>query len=125
MVLTLPIEKRWFELIRSGEKKEEYREIKRHWVVRMLSFKEDMEWQVLEEMLCDMQDPTRRHRDLDEMLHYYGVRFAPFSHVRLINGYRAGAPRILVPCGGITIGRGRPEWGAPPDRNVFIVRLGE
>ena len=32
--------------------------------------------------------------------------------------------RMLWECKGITIGRGRPEWGAP-DKDVFIIQLGK
>jgi hypothetical protein len=124
MILSLPIKKHWFEMIRSGEKKEEYRDIKAHWAVRMLHFDEEMEWQAFDEMLCDMKNPTRRHRDVAELLRYFGVRFRPFSQACLINGYKKNAPRHLACCQGITIGKGHPEWGAPPDKNVFIVRLG-
>ena len=31
----IPIKKEWFKMILSGEKKEEYREIKRHWISRL------------------------------------------------------------------------------------------
>ena len=37
-VLHLPIKKKWFDMILSGEKKEEYREIKPHWTKRLLDF---------------------------------------------------------------------------------------
>ncbi len=33
-MLVLPIQKKWFDMIRSGEKKEEYREIKEYWTKR-------------------------------------------------------------------------------------------
>lgn len=124
MVLTLPIKKSWFDMIQSGEKREEYREIKDYWAVRLLHFQEALEWQAFDEMVFDMREPSRRHRDVDELLRYFGVRFRPFSEVRLINGYQKNAPRCLCSCQGIGIGRGRTEWGAPPDKNVFIVQLG-
>ena len=41
-MLTLPIKKKWFEMIKSGEKKEEYREIKPYWTKRFL--KTDIEF---------------------------------------------------------------------------------
>lgn len=34
-MLTLPIKKKWFDMIKSGEKKEEYREIKPYYQVRL------------------------------------------------------------------------------------------
>ena len=33
-MLVLPIKKKWFDMIACGEKKEEYREIKRYWITR-------------------------------------------------------------------------------------------
>ena len=33
--------------------------------------------------------------------------------------------RVLKECKGITIGRGNPKWGAPTDRDVFIIQLGK
>lgn len=33
-MIILPIKKKWFDMIKSGEKKEEYREIKRYWITR-------------------------------------------------------------------------------------------
>ena len=34
-VLTLSVKKEWFDKIVSGEKKEEYREVKSYWVARL------------------------------------------------------------------------------------------
>lgn len=34
-MLTLPIKKKWFDMIKSGEKKEEYREIKPYYTARL------------------------------------------------------------------------------------------
>lgn len=33
-MLTLPIKKKWFDMIESGEKKEEYRAASKYWIVR-------------------------------------------------------------------------------------------
>lgn len=35
-MLILPIKKKWFDMILSGEKKEEYREIKPYWHYRLI-----------------------------------------------------------------------------------------
>lgn len=35
-MLVLPIKKKWFDMIASGEKKEEYREIKPYWTSRFV-----------------------------------------------------------------------------------------
>lgn len=39
--LHLTLKRKWFDLILSGEKKEEYREIKQHWVSRLEGKKYD------------------------------------------------------------------------------------
>jgi hypothetical protein len=39
-ILSLPINKKWFDMILSGEKKEEYRQIKPHWTSRIVDKKE-------------------------------------------------------------------------------------
>jgi len=36
-VLHLTLKKKWFDMIMSGEKKEEYREIKPYWIKRLVS----------------------------------------------------------------------------------------
>lgn len=38
-VLHLTLKKKWFDMILSGEKKEEYREIKPYWTARLKNFK--------------------------------------------------------------------------------------
>ena len=35
-VLAIPIKKKWFDMIASGEKREEYREIKSYWASRFI-----------------------------------------------------------------------------------------
>lgn len=87
-MLTLPIKRKWFEMIVSGEKKEEYREIKPYWTSRI-----------------------RRYG-------YAGINFV----VRIKNGYQIDAPYadLLVKK---TVGFGRPEWGAPADRKVYILQI--
>jgi len=39
MIHVIYVKKKWFDLIASGEKKEEYRELKPYWQKRLLKFK--------------------------------------------------------------------------------------
>lgn len=41
-MLTLPIKKKWFDMILSGEKKEEYREIKPYYISRFKDMEKDL-----------------------------------------------------------------------------------
>jgi hypothetical protein len=94
-VLELTIKKEWFDMIASGEKKEEYREIKKHWISR----------------LCCTSNM------LDGLKEFDAVLFR--------NGYSGGAPLLSVKCEGIDFGYGKKEWGAIEGQEYFVIKLGE
>lgn len=93
----MPLKKEWYKMIESGEKREEYRETSNYWKSRI------------------MQYSLR-----------YGVRdyvFKPLDKVCFSYGYTKKTMTFKIDT--ITIGRGKPEWGAPLDRNVFVIKIGE
>lgn len=79
-------------MVVSGIKTEEYREIKPHWVKRLLN-----------------ADGSPKH----------------FDAIKFRNGYKKSAPSGLLRYQGLESGRGRPEWGAPLDKDVFKLKLGD
>lgn len=106
--LNLTLKKEWFDKILSGEKTEEYREIKRHWVSILCT-------KHVGEMGGDLMD---RH-------HVIAYRIKPyFKKICFTNGYGNHRPSFDIECKGISIGKGNPEWGAP-DEDVFIISLGK
>ena len=40
-------------------------------------------------------------------------------------GYQRNAPSMTFEVRDICFGKGRPEWGAPTDKEVFIIKLGK
>lgn len=88
--LHLTLKKKWFDMIASGEKKEEYREDKDYWRRRLLI----------------------RGESVDDMRLFHEVEFR--------NGYRKDAPKMRFKCEDIRPGIGRPEWGATPDYCFII-----
>ena len=92
-ILDLPLKKEWYDLIESGVKKEEYREIKPYWCTRLLDG--------YKEMTC--------------------VEFKRFTHVRFRYGYTKKT--MLKRVTEILMGDGKPEWGAPENEKVFIIRF--
>lgn len=44
-----------------------------------------------------------------------------FTHVRFRYGYTKRT--MLYKIDEITIGRGNPNWGAPPEKDVFIIKF--
>ena len=97
-------------MIERGEKLEEYREAKPYWVNRLRD----------KGMTCvDKAEGCECNRICWRIGH---CGFASFDAVCFSYGYTKR--RMLWECKGITIGRGRPEWGAP-DYNTFIIKLGK
>lgn len=107
-VLHLPIKKRWFDMIKSRVKKEEYRQVKPYWINRLADELEGFAG-------GDFMDLNRE----------IAYKYKPFTHVLLKNGYARDSPVLLVEVLGLDLALGRPEWGAPTDEQVFILKLGE
>ena len=102
--LKLTLKNIWFDMIASGEKTEEYREIKAHWYPR---FTKEIEFTTESN-----PDPDIRY----EMREYDQVEFT--------NGYGKHRPRITLECKGIHIDTGWVEWGAEEGEKYFVIKLG-
>src|SRR5688572_20767338 len=101
-ILTLPIKKQWFDMIKKGIKLEEYREIKPFYEGRLFTT-----------ITVNAGTVTSsQHRNY----HHYDV-------IHFTNGYGNHRPQLIVECKGISEGLGKVEWGAPLD-NVVIIKLG-
>jgi len=94
----------WFDMILSGVKKEEYRELSNHY---QSLFK-------IQFLQTTMGKDYYSHCD----------RF-PYKVLHLTNGYNPKNQQLWAHIESITIGRGKPEWGAPTDRDVFIIKIGQ
>ena len=104
-MLVLPIKKKWFDMIRSGEKKEEYREIKPYWTKRLNN--------ELDRMLKSII-PSNVERDLRKYPQWLMVKFR--------NGYRKDSPQIKCKCL-LKYGQGKEEWGAEPNKEYYILEI--
>ena len=109
--LYLPIKKKWYELIESGVKTEEYREIKPYWISRLRD----------KSFLCPDKECYNFDCELSCFLNY--CKFERFEKVVFSYGY--GKRIMIFEIESITIGKGRTEWGAPDDKEVFIIKLGK
>lgn len=99
--LHLTLNKKWFDMISSGEKKEEYREIKPYWAKRLAHLSDDSDEN-------DLESYEPRKIDI----------------VSANNGYQKNCPNIKWKHEGVTIGEGKPEWGAEPGKKYFILKIG-
>jgi hypothetical protein len=99
-ILHLTLTKKWFDLIASGEKKEEYREIKPYWNRRFFDFVSYHSGEA-------------------------GSIYRKYDVVRFKNGYAKDAPTMDVEYDGMTITGGIVEWGAEPHETYYVLRLGK
>jgi len=125
--LHLNLKRKWFDMILSGQKTEEYRDITDYWVRRFLYSKDVNGWDfaTLDEMVGDMQRPNLRHTDIDELMNYFNVFFRQFDTIIFRNGYKKNAPEFTIERQGITVKTGRVEWGAEPGTFYFCLKLGD
>lgn len=104
-MLILPIKRKWFDLIKSGEKKEEYREIKPYWTKRL-----NNEFDKMLKLII----PSNVERDLRKYPQWLTVVFK--------NGYSRKSPIIKCKCK-IRIGQGKEEWGAELNKEYYVLEI--
>ena len=116
-VLHLTLKKKWFDMIASDEKKEEYREVKMFWAARFLHGFSKSELSL----------------NLGDLKSAYKTRFGEtvldavkknFDAVKFTNGYAKNAPTITLEFKDISIGKAKPEWSDNWQGDVFIIKLG-
>lgn len=115
--LHLTLKKKWFDMIASGEKKEEYREIKPYWVNRLTWHEHH------EEVSCANSLKDALIAD-SESSYPGGVFTTMYDTVTFRNGYSKNAPKITLELLFITYGNAKPEWSGEMSGKVFIIRLG-
>lgn len=100
-MLILPIKKKWFDMILSGEKKEEYREIKPYWTKRFENH--------LNEVVLNMN-------------YRFPIIESAKGTVIFKNGYHKDAPKIKCEVI-IKINIGKIEWGAEPNKKYYVLKI--
>ena len=105
-ILYLPLKKEWYDMIESGAKTEEYREIKPYWTQRLLKY-----------------GNTWGNYSLVKETYKKGfLLFEKYDAVSFSYGYTKR--RMTFKVEDISIGKGKKEWGAP-DEEVFIIKIGK
>lgn len=103
----LVLKEPWFSMIKSGEKKEEYRELTDYWLTRFGSATKHID--------CK--------KGTSEILYFY-----PYSLFKQIH-FVLGMPKkgtqpekhLFFKNPKIRIDYGRPEWGAEPGKKYFVI----
>jgi len=121
--LHLTLKKKWFDMIASGEKKEEYRELKPYWVERLLNLTGPVE--SLRERQVDKHNIAYdlRVHPVEKVLTSYWAEPKQFEKIVFKNGYNKTSPVMEVEFKGLEIREGKSEWGF--GGRCFVIKLGE
>jgi hypothetical protein len=101
--LHLVLKGKWYDMIASGEKTEEYREMKPYWIKR-----------ILEGSSAKLPGLATVPRQLSLQTKYERVCFH--------RGYTSQTMTFKIK--GVSVGMGNVAWGAPVDKVVIIIKLG-
>ncbi len=109
-ILFLTLKGHWYDMIASGEKLEEYREIKPFWIKR----------------LCN-DHPGSIGGEFMDKHKVIAYTFKTFDVVHFARGghFHPSIPKMTLECKGIEIGTGKPDWGAEPGKEYFVIKLGQ
>lgn len=110
--LTLSLKKQWFDKIKSGEKKEEYRERSKYWRKRLVDeISLVREFSSTKDSKLTCGELVKKHiRKFDKLVFTLGYPKAGDTERRLV----LKNPKIRI-------GTGRPEWGAEPGKKYFVI----
>ena len=98
-MIILPIKRKWYEMILTGEKKEEYREIKPYY--------------------------KSRFKKVFSMHPYSFIPYGQDVHeVVFRNGYSKESPSFTALCS-LDIKSGIEEWGAEPEVEYYVLTIKE
>ena|ERR1700739_662263 len=109
-VLPMALKRKWFDMILSGAKTDEYREIKSYWITRLT---------------------RNQHHHIQEgafIQYALNAKTAIYKHIDAIqftNGYDSKLPSFIIQCKGIEIGYAKNEWSDGYSKPVFVIHLGD
>lgn len=111
-ILHLNLKRKWFDMIKSGEKKEEYREITEFWR-RYFHIMPDQYKEVL---------PFKNKI----LINIKGRLYPPHSvTICFSNGYSKNRKQIFVKCNDVKIDYGYEKWGAEKNIIYYVLSLGD
>lgn len=112
-MLILPIKKKWFDMILSGKKTEEYRDIKPYYTSRICKEISFPKYITHEDTVFEMKNADWPKLGARNVL-----------RIQFRNGYRRNSPSFAAKCS-LSIGTGREEWGAERGKEYFVLTVQE
>ncbi len=111
--LKLTLKKKWFDMILSGEKKEEYRDVKPYFNSRLSLIPNSYFKGWANESMADYYT-----KDDDNFVYDYDA-------IEFTNGYNPKSPKITIEFKSIRVSKGNESWGAEKDVLYFVLEMGE
>lgn len=105
-MLIIPIKKKWFDMILSGEKKEEYRNHNDYYFSRFANLFQFIEYN--NELIPFWEGDVKEKIDNKKII--------------FRNGYSSSSPSFVAECN-IELGQGKEEWGAEPGTTYYILKI--
>ena len=131
--LHLNLKRVWFDMIKSGEKKEEYRNTRPYWASRLINKSDNY-------VTIDFWKGFlgRYIEKNGKVSHEYGFKdqgsidyilakckgFKEYDTITFSNGYAKDRDQFEIELKGISIKEGNPDWGAEPGKKYFVLELG-
>ena len=118
--LHLVLKRKWWDMIASGEKKEEYRDVCHYWAIRLLDNK--YRWYSLNtDYPKDFLGWIREHLN-----HRADIQFRQFEKVCFHLGYTNNTMTFKITSMNVMYGDVcRQDWGAEPNKYYLVIKLGE
>ena len=114
--LHLVLKRKWWDMIASGEKKEEYRCANHYWAIRLL----DRQYRWYSQNIDYPNDFTDW---LCFRLAHNDIAFRSYENVCFHLGYTNTTMTFRI--GYFILSMGKEEWGAEPNKYYFVIKLGE
>lgn len=122
----LPLRKKWFDLIKQGIKKEEYREITPYWLSRFCVYADtDRQGHTTYKTISERQ-AILIIDDLPSLIYNNQLYLYNITDIHFTLGYPKKddlSKQLHIKCKKISIGNGRTEWGAELNKFYFVLTL--
>lgn len=130
--LYLSLKKPWFEMIKSGEKREEYRELNAYWLSRFCHIKKYKAQVILNNKSilctnnCHQFESVLKEIPVEQYISLLLEQNFDYDEVEFTLGYPAkddNERRMVKKIKSIRVGEGKEEWGAEKNKKYFILSL--
>lgn len=122
--LHLPLFAKYYIMIEEGVKPEEYRDLTPYWFKRLLELNNEEEYlKKIDENVASFYCRKENYNKLVHMIQSSLFKYKDYDFVDFSYGYTTRRMKYKIT--GMRIGLGKPCWGAPEDRPVFIIGIGD